>query len=413
MKKTKLVLIAAVLGLTMLSASCGKKADTAGTSTSSDETTAASALSEDDPEVKKLEETKESKPPKLSKMGKIKLADLSSITVGAAPEEALTDDAVEEQINAILSQELSEVEDSAQNGDTVNIDFTGTIDGVAFDGGAARGEDLQLGSGAFIPGFEEQLVGHKKGDNVSVKATFPADYGKPELNGKAAVFEVVVNAVKRKPELTDEWVRTNDKVQAQTVEEFRTKIRDMLQASYDYSYHSGIQQQAISQIIEKSEITVSDALQKYAEDYVISQQINSMKQYGYKLSDLLNMYGMSVKDFKTEMSSQATEYAKQYFVIQKIAEDQGIKLSDELIDKLAENISAMMGQDLDREKLIETYGKSMVENEAISNAVLSYIETQTKITAETPEEAAANAAEEGPSVAESGAESAVEGPAAK
>jgi len=404
MKKSKLI-IAAAATLTVVSmAACSSKktaettaAAEAGVATSSDVTAGAEA----DPAVTELENTVVPDMPKLEDMGYVKLVDLSTITVEASPKTVVDDDMIDTQIKTLISSYKDEVDEAAKEGDTVNIDFVGSVDGVEFDGGTGTGYDLTLGSGQFIDGFEDQLVGSKKGDKVTVNVTFPEDYGKEDLNGKAAVFEVTVNAVKRTPELTDEFLSEHAEdleTECKTVAEYRDEQRALLQAQVDYSFDNSVQSDALQQIIDNSEIGMSDAMKEYAEAYVIKSEIDTAKQYGYGLSDMLQMYGMTVDEFKEEMSSFAADYASQRMVIAYIADEQDITATDELIDNLAKELNGLYGTKLNKVQLIERYGGDLVKEEAVSDAVLQYIQDNVKVvikekTEETETSAAAEESE--------------------
>ena len=407
MKKNKLILTAAVAVSVMALAACGSSSKTQETSAatasedaSASDTATASQLTEDDPEIQALEATEVPELPKFKDMGTVKLCDLSSITVETSPKMVVDEDMVDSQIDYLRKNYLTETEDPAKSGDTVNIDYVGKVDGQEFDGGSATGYNLVLGSGSFIDGFEDQLIGAKKGDKVTVNVTFPESYpNNPDLAGKPAVFDVTVNSVSTLPELTDQWVKDNAEdmgSSASDVASFRVEQKALLQAQVDYQYNNTIQQDALQQIVDQSEFTVSDAMQKYAEDYVISQEVQSMKQYGYSLADMLNMYQMSVEDFKKEISDYATDYAKQRMVVAAIADQQGIKSNDELIDALAEELSGLSGKTLNKIQLIEQYGGDAVKDEAVNKAVLDYVQTQVKVVEkedETDAETSAAAAE--------------------
>lgn len=391
MKKNRLILTAAVAVSVMALAACGSSNKTPEATTAAAEATEASAsdtatasqLSADDPEIQALEATEVPELPKFSDMGTVKLCDLSSITVETSPKLTVDEDMVNSQIDYLRKNYLTETEDAAKEGDTVNIDFVGKMDGEAFNGGSGTGYDLVLGSGSFIDGFEDQLIGAKKGEKLEVNVTFPESYpNNPDLAGKPAVFDVTVNKVSTMPELTDQWVKEHAEdmgSKASDVASFRVEQQALLQAQVDYQYNNTIQQDALQQIVDTSEITVSDAMQKYAEDYVISQEVSTAKQYGSSLADMLNMYGMSVDDFKEEISSYATDYAKQRMVVAAIANEQGIKSSDQLIDELAVELSGLAGKELNKIQLIEQYGGDAVKDEAVNKAVLDYVQTQVKV----------------------------------
>ena len=405
MKKNRLILTAAVAVSVMALAACGSsnktpEATTAAAAEATDasvsDTATASQLSADDPEIQALEATEVPELPKFSDMGTVKLCDLTGITVETSPKLTVDEDMVNSQIDYLRKNYLTETEDAAKEGDTVNIDFVGKMNGEAFDGGSGTGYDLVLGSGSFIDGFEDQLIGAKKGEKLEVNVTFPESYpNNPDLAGKPAVFDVTVNKVSTMPELTDQWVKEHAEdmgSKASDVASFRVEQQALLQAQVDYQYNNTIQQDALQQIVDTSEITVSDAMQKYAEDYVISQEVSTAKQYGHGLADMLNMYGMSVDDFKEEISSYATDYAKQRMVVAAIANEQGIKSSDQLIDELAVELSGLAGKELNKIQLIEQYGGDAVKDEAVNKAVLDYVQTQVKVVETTETSAAATEA---------------------
>ncbi|WP_049962496.1 trigger factor [Oribacterium sp. FC2011] len=402
MKKSKF-LITAVAALTAMSmAACNSGSVPEGTtgaettaaadgtteSTAADgtaESTAADGTAETeavDPAIAELEKTEVPEMPELKDMGHIKLVDLSTITVETAPKQVVDEEMIDSQIDTLLSMHKDEVDEAAKEGDTVNIDYVGTVDGVEFDGGSATGYNLTLGSGTFIPGYEDQLIGAKKGEKVTVKVTFPEDYGKEDLQGKDAEFAVTVNTVSRTPELTDEWLKKHAEdleTEAKTVAEFRDEQKALLKAQIDYSYNEEVRSDALQQIVDKSEIGMSDAMKEYAEAYVIKSQIDSAAQYGFTLSKMLDMYGMSVDEFKEEMSSYAADYAAQRMIVATIADEQGIKATDELIDKLVSEYSTLSGQKINKVMLIEQFGGDAVKEEAVNNAVFQYIQDNVKV----------------------------------
>ena len=391
MRKKKIFAVATILAMAVFAAACGKKAeDSTKASTASEseisETGKASpsTLTEDSPEIKELENMKVPEEPKVSEMGKITLPDLKSITVTVSPMENVTQEEVDSAINQALEENLTSVQDAAKEGDTVNIDYSGSINGEKFDGGTAEKQDLKLGSGQFIPGFEDQLIGKKAGDTVTVKVTFPEKYQNADLAGKAAEFEVKVNEVKRQPELTDEWVKNYDGTTAETVESYRDQIREQLQNRKEFAYHSEIQDQAIQQISDKTEVELSKTIQDYAKAYILNAQLNQYKQYGMGAADVINMSGKTVEQFKEDAYANADAYAKQLFIMRKIADEQNIRATDELLDELAKAESSLTGEETNRIKLIEQYGKELVEEAAIRNKVMEYIESQITVKEEEP-----------------------------
>ena len=377
MKKTKLFVSAAILAMAMMAAACGKKAETKESEkASSSEVASESTLTEDSPEIKELEALKVPAEPKLSEMGSITLPDLKSITVTVEPAQTVTQEEVDDVIQRALDANPDVVDDVSKEGDTVNIDYSGSIDGVKFDGGTAEKQDLKLGSKQFIPGFEDQLIGKKAGEEVTVKVTFPEEYGNEELAGKDAEFAVKIHEVKRPATLSDEWVKNYKETTANTIAEYREEVRKQLQTRKDFNYHSNIQELAIQQISEQAKIEPSEKLMEYAKAYLLDASLSQMKSYGLSVADIVNMSGKSVAEFKEEAYARAEDYAKQLFLMRKLAADQGIKATDALLDELAEAESSLTGEKTNRIKLIEQYGKELVEEAAIRNAVMEYVESQ-------------------------------------
>ena len=382
MRKKKMVLAAAAVLTAASLAACGtgKTKDTA-------ETTAAAAatsseVAAEDPAIAELENIVVPDMPKLKDMGYVKMGNLKDLTVEVAPKTVVDDAMIDAQINSLMSTYKDEVDEAAKSGDTVTIDFVGKVDGEEFQGGSSKNYELTLGSGQFIDGFEDQLIGSKKGDKVTVNVTFPENYGNEKLNGKPAVFEVTVNKVSRTAELTDEWLASHGEdleTEAKTVAEFREEQRALLQAQADYAFNSNVQSEALQQIVDKAEIGITTEMKDYAEAYVIRSEIDNASKYGYGLSDMLKMYGMTVDEFKEQMGDFASDYAKQRIVVATIAEEQGISATDELINKLADKLSGLYGRKLNKVQLIEQFGGDLVKEEAINDAVLEYIQNNVNV----------------------------------
>lgn len=386
MRKNKMILAAAAVLTAASLAACGsdKTKETASETTvaSTSALATASETAAEDPAIAELENTVVPEMPKLKDMGYIKMVDLKDITVEVAPKTVVDDAMIDSQIKSLMSSYKDEVDEAAKSGDTVNIDFVGKVDGEEFQGGSSKNYDLTLGSGQFIEGFEDQLIGSKKGDKVTVNVTFPENYGNEKLNGKPAVFEVTVNKVSRTAELTDEWLASHGdelETEAKTVADFREEQRALLQSQADYSYNSNVQSEALQQIVDKSEIGITTEMKDYSEAYVIRSEIDNASKYGYGLSDMLKMYGMTVDEFKDEIGGFASDYAKQRIVVATIAEEQEISATDELINKLADKLSGLYGKKLNKIQLIEQFGGDLVKEEAVNDAVLAYIQSNVNV----------------------------------
>lgn len=376
--------LAAVLSLSACSGRSENVENKSATPSELEETDAAtpSEISKDNPEIKKLESLEVPDEPKLKDMGTVTLPDLETISVEVSKKQEVTDKTVDSEISYLLSQYPEEKDSAAESGDIVNIDYTGTIDGKEFDGGSAEGYDLTLGSGSFVEGFEDQLIGHKKGDTITVKVTFPPDYDEA-VAGKDAEFSVTINSVKEVPSLTDEWVKKNKealKTDAETADEFSREKKLMLQAQAEYQYESSIDNAALQKIIDGSVFNISDEMNNYAYAYVVNQTVGSYKDYGYEsAADLINAYGYTLEDFESEMKENALNLAKQEIIVKTIADKQGIRVTDDMMNDLADKISALTGEKMNKIRLIELYGGDNVKSEALYNEVFNYIRAKITI----------------------------------
>lgn len=269
----------------------------------------------------------------------------------------------EEEVAAELARlqedqaELVLVEAAAQDGDTVVIDFDGSVDGVHFDGGKAENHSLALGSGSFIPGFEEQLVGAKAGDNVNVNVTFPENYQAEDLAGKEALFEVTVHEVKSKetPELDDEFAKDVDEEVA-SLAELKTKIMEGLQAQKNAEAENKKEDEAINAAVDNATI-VGGSLPQSMIDEDVERQMNqffaSMQQQGITPELYFQITGTSAEDMKAQYVDGADRRVKTNLVLEAIVKAENIQPSEQ---EIAAEVKA----------LSEQYG---MEEEAIRNAL--------------------------------------------
>lgn len=257
---------------------------------------------------------------------------------------------------------------AAEDGDTVNIDFVGSVDGVEFEGGSTQGNgyDLVLGSGAFIPGFEDQIVGHTPGESFDVEVTFPEDYGKEELNGKAAVFKTTLNyiSVKVTPELSDEWVAENlaPTMAMSNVEELNAFVKDTLL----YDQQSGEVYKAL-----RDKVTFADELPQsvldYYRDIILLDVYRYAQNYGVDMATILSMQNYeSVDAYLEDMQPTITNFTQQQLLMQTIAEKQGMKCDDAA---LAADFSRFFGSS-DPSRYISTYGENYVKMNVLQSEVM-------------------------------------------
>jgi trigger factor len=245
----------------------------------------------------------------------------------------VTDGIVDAAINEDLKKNatVEPVTDRAvQNGDTVNIDFKGLKDGVAFDGGSGTGVDLEIGSGTFIPGFEEGIIGAKTGDKVTVNVTFPKDYQATDLAGKPVVFNVTVNSISKAvtPELTDAYVKTNTNYES--VQAYKDAKRAQLQETSDQNMQNEKRNNVMQAVIDGS--TFSSVPQNLIDYYAYNvrsyneQMINYY--YGTTVADYLKSVGKTQADFDSMIQEVALNQAKAELAEKAIAEAESLKISD-------------------------------------------------------------------------------------
>ena len=257
----------------------------------------------------------------------------------------VTDADVEERLDSLLSRqaEWQIKEGESKKGDIVVIDFKGFIGDEAFEGGEAKGYELELGSGSFIPGFEEQLEGKVSPVDTEVNVTFPENYQVTDLAGKEARFEVTVHDVKEKvlPELTDEFVKEFSKEAASTVAEYKEKLKEEIKLEKENLAEKSYSDKVISTAVENAKVSVPEKL--------VEQEVNSMfEQFTGNLSrqglsfDLYEQFtGKGEADLKAEMKSDAENKIKTSFVLGEIAEVEKVEVTEADIDAEVKELATM------------------------------------------------------------------------
>ena len=254
----------------------------------------------------------------------------------------------DEEVDAKLENErknLAELvvkEGAAENGDTVVIDFVGSVDGVEFDGGKGENHSLELGSGQFIPGFEDQLVGAKAGDEVEVKVTFPEDYQATDLAGKAAVFVTKVNEVKAKevPALDDELAKDLDD-EVETLDELKAKYRKELEAAKEIAYDDAVEGAALDLAVENAEIVELPA--EMVEDEVhraMNEFMGNMQRQGISPEMYFQITGTTQEDLHKQYEADADKRVKTNLVIEAVAAAEGFDATEEEIQKEINDLAA-------------------------------------------------------------------------
>ena len=274
----------------------------------------------------------------------VKLGAYKDLEVSVEASKEVTD----EEVDAKLESErknLSELvvkEGAAENGDTVVIDFVGSVDGVEFDGGKGENHSLELGSGQFIPGFEDQLVGAKAGDEVEVKVTFPEDYQAADLAGKAAVFVTKVNEVKAKevPALDDELAKDLDD-EVETLDELKAKYRKELEAAKEIAFDDAVEGAALDLAVENAEIV--ELPEEMVEDEVhraMNEFMGNMQRQGISPEMYFQITGTTQEDLHKQYEADADKRVKTNLVIEAVAAAEGFDATEEEIQKEINDLAA-------------------------------------------------------------------------
>ena len=274
----------------------------------------------------------------------VKLGAYKDLEVSVEASKEVTD----EEVDAKLENErknLAELvvkEGAAENGDTVVIDFVGSVDGVEFDGGKGENHSLELGSGQFIPGFEDQLVGSKAGDEVEVKVTFPEDYQATDLAGKDAVFVTKVNEVKAKevPALDDELAKDLDD-EVETLDELKAKYRKELEAAKEIAFDDAVEGAALDLAVENAEIVELPA--EMVEDEVhraVNEFMGNMQRQGISPEMYFQITGTTQEDLHKQYEADADKRVKTNLVIEAVAAAEGFDATEEEIQKEINDLAA-------------------------------------------------------------------------
>lgn len=268
----------------------------------------------------------------------------------------VTDEDVEKEAKKILLSKAETVdvtERPCKSGDTVKIDFSGSVDGVKFPGGTAEDYDLELGSGAFIPGFEEQVAGMSLGEEKDITVKFPEDYQADDLKGKDAVFAIKLKGIKEKqyPELTDEFVKAN--AGSETVEEYKNKCRERLERQAANKSLNETENSIIKAICETAKAEIPDAMIEQEVDKMVQDFSYRLMYQGIKLEEYLKYMGTTMEQFRSQFKGSATERVMSTLVIDKIVRTEGIKAEAEEVEAKIEEQAKSVG------KTAEDYKKSM------------------------------------------------------
>ncbi|MFI3200773.1 MAG: trigger factor [Eubacteriales bacterium] len=313
----------------------------------------------------------------------VTLGDYSQVPIASILEEVTQEDVdlyIQWGLESIAeTSEITDTQRVVEYGDTVNIDFDGTIDGLPEDDTSADGVgyDLVIGSGSFIDGFEEGLVGANVGDSVTLNLVFPEVYpNNPDIQGNNAIFEVVIHSVKELivPELTDE-VATTFEPSVATIEEYREFVRILLEEEMLYQHEYSVKNEIFTYILANASYEeVPEDMILYYQNVYYNMVASYVVMYGMTMEGYVEAVGMTAEDFEEESFLIAEEMAKEYLTFKAVADAEGIAITQEEINAMAEEAMWMSGMAVDSvEEYLEQIGAIQVEHTLLAERVLEQI----------------------------------------
>ncbi|MGI6663955.1 MAG: trigger factor [Christensenellaceae bacterium] len=300
-----------------------------------------------------------------------------------APEK-LAKDAVAMEIDSVLERNARyvDVERAAKDGDRVILDYSGSVDGIKFDGGTAEGQTLDLGSGMFIPGFEEQVVGMNVGDEKKITVTFPEEYHEPSLAGKEAIFEVKLGAIKEKelPEANDEFAQ--DVSEFDTFEEYKADLQKKLEEQNETQNKNRLESAVVETIVADSKVEIPEAMVESQIDNQLQEMTYSLMYQGMSMEQYLQYTGMSMEDMRAQLKEPSETRVKTQLVLEAIKEKEGIKASEEELDKTLEEYATMQNKTLEEyKKEVKPEEMEYLQNRSDFEALGNYLVAQAKVVA--------------------------------
>ena len=379
--KKRAIMISMLLVMALSVTGCSQKTATKDKDTKTEET--AKTDDAEETESDNTEDTSEDTPTTAELMAGIDvekcvtLGDYKGVTVEKTIQ-SVTDEDVQNEIDNALANYPVEVDQAAKEGDTVNIDYVGKIDGEEFDGGSDQGADLKLGSGKFIDGFEDGLIGARKGETRTLNLTFPEDYTQ-DLAGKAVEFTVTVNAVKEPlSEPTDQWVADNIEGY-DNIADYKAGIRSEQEESNEQTAENQVRYAAWTQVIDNCTINEYPETLVEVGKKLYKQQVETYAKYaGMELDAYIESSGLTQEEYQSNMEEYGKNVAAQALVCQAICNKEGFAIGDDDYQKALRDMLTEYG--CTEEELIQTYGQDNVEQSIMLNRVSNLIMENANVT---------------------------------
>jgi len=302
------------------------------------------------------------------KLGKYKGVQVTKIDTTVSDEEVAAELEKERQKN---SRTVTVTDRPIAEGDTAVIDFEGFVDGVAFEGGKGENHPLEIGSHSFIDTFEDQLVGKNAGDEVDVNVTFPEKYQAADLAGKPALFKVKIHEVKAKelPELNDEFAQ--DVSEFNTLEEYKEDLKKHLEVQKEDEAKRTKEDEAIQKIIDKSTMEIPEAMIKTQCENMVNEFAQRLAQSGLSMEQYMQFSGLTLDKLEEQVRPEAETRIKSSLVLEQIAKDENIEVSEEEIDAEIEKMAKAYGMEADKlkEYMGDAEKESMKRDISVTKAV--------------------------------------------
>lgn len=283
-----------------------------------------------------------------------------------------------------LNARLINIDDRpAEMGDKVNIDFKGFVEGEEFEGGSAQGQDLELGSNTFIPGFEDQIVGHEAGEEFDVNVNFPEDYFSEDLKGKEAKFEIKLNSISKEelPELDDEFIK--DISEFDTVEEYKADIKKTKEEEFQKRAEMEREEKVLDKVVENLEVDVPEGMVNQEIDGQVRNFDQNLRAQGMGLEDYVKMIGTTLEAFRENLREDALKQVKRGLVIEAISKKESIDASDEEVEaEIDKLVKDYFKDDEEQQKKMKEYmiesNKEGIKDNLVSKRTLEFLTKNAK-----------------------------------
>lgn len=307
------------------------------------------------------------------------------------PSDSVTDDEITQVLDAKrleLSRLVPVTDRPVKEDDQITMDYEGSVDGVPFEGGKAENYTLEIGSGQFIPGFEDALIGHSVGEEFDIDVTFPEEYHSEDLAGKAAVFHIVLHEIKERqtPELDDEFIKDISE-DCDTVEAYRKQKREEMEAERKRQADAEFLQRILEQVAKEAEFVISDRLVQDEARRLLDRQRNYMAYNGIPFDYYLQLMGQSEEQVLKELETPALEAIKHDLSLEAVADAEAFEASQEEVDKLLEDLAKRNDMEVDEFKshLGEDYEEQFKE-EVRLNKASDFLRENSEASDEMPED---------------------------